>query len=184
MKEHDSKNIHIHQVSVGKNLIYTDMTKLEIGMYVLLIAFCLAIGVFIISCVVYASKFRPITVEVVSEDMGINKDPSEEAKEIWREPRRSREPTTNARDWVWLGRSTMDQPIIHHNPQTRPEISAPIRITSNPISTDHDDHDDIDEVQKQMSKSDNDIESKENKNLNTATYTKRDRRSYQRFVLK
>ncbi|GLH03409.1 uncharacterized protein GBIM_09318, partial [Gryllus bimaculatus] len=35
------------------------MTPLEIGMYVLLAAFCFAIVVFVVSCVVYASKVRP-----------------------------------------------------------------------------------------------------------------------------
>ncbi|KAK3912238.1 Transmembrane protein 132B, partial [Frankliniella fusca] len=34
-------------------------TPLEIGMYVLLAAFCFAIVVFVVSCVVYASKFSP-----------------------------------------------------------------------------------------------------------------------------
>lgn len=35
------------------------MSPLEIGMYVLLAAFCFAIVVFVVSCVVYASKFKP-----------------------------------------------------------------------------------------------------------------------------
>ena len=38
-------------------------TPLEIGMYVLLAAFCFAIVVFVVSCVVYASKFSPHTLE-------------------------------------------------------------------------------------------------------------------------
>lgn len=38
------------------------MTPLEIGMYVLLAAFCFAIVVFVVSCVVYASKFKPHTM--------------------------------------------------------------------------------------------------------------------------
>lgn len=38
------------------------MTPLEIGMYVLLAAFCFAIVVFVVSCVVYASKFKPHTI--------------------------------------------------------------------------------------------------------------------------
>lgn len=47
------------------------MTPLEIGMYVLLAAFCFAIVVFVVSCVVYASKFKAQvgeTVDVSSSD--------------------------------------------------------------------------------------------------------------------
>lgn len=87
------------------------MSPLEIGMYVLLTAFCFAIVVFVASCVVYASKFKPSAAELDRKN-GNNGDSSiigPNSLKIMREPRRVRESTTNAHDWVWLGRSTMDR---------------------------------------------------------------------------
>lgn len=91
------------------------MTSLEIGMYVLLTAFCFAIAVFVVSCVVYASRFKPVTHDidvsngnvVVKAGTGLTSSLG-----IQREPRRQRESTTNAHDWVWLGRSTMDRSSV------------------------------------------------------------------------
>lgn len=100
-----SRNSHPH----------SDMTSLEIGMYVLLTAFCFAIAVFVVSCVVYASRFKPVTNDgdvsngniVVKTGTGLTSSLG-----IQREPRRQRESTTNAHDWVWLGRSTMDRSTV------------------------------------------------------------------------
>lgn len=89
---------------------HDDMTSLEIGMYVLLTAFCFAIAVFVVSCVVYASKFKPIGSEI--NDRNGNKDGITSSIGIVREPKRSVESTTNAHDWVWLGRSTMDRSTV------------------------------------------------------------------------
>lgn len=91
------------------------MTSLEIGMYVLLTTFCFAIAVFVVSCVVYASRFKPVTHDVdaangnivVKTGAGISSSIG-----IQREPRRPHESTTNAHDWVWLGRSTMDRSSV------------------------------------------------------------------------
>lgn len=91
-----------------KSRPHADMTSLEIGMYVLLTAFCFAIAIFVVSCVVYASKFRPVTIEAVSESDHSNMKALSSIG-IIREPRHPREPTTNAHDWVWLGRSTLDK---------------------------------------------------------------------------
>lgn len=94
----------------SKSAVHPDMTTLEIGMYVLLTAFCLAIAVFVISCVVYASKFKPVPIEVVNaaEDrdvfgLGLMKD-----------PRKGGDQTQNAHDWVWLGRNTVDRASRGH----------------------------------------------------------------------
>ncbi|XP_073984210.1 transmembrane protein 132C dtn isoform X2 [Rhodnius prolixus] len=79
------------------------LTPLEIGMYVLLAAFCFAIVVFVVSCVVYASKFKADNGPVVG---GI-------AQEI-----HPPQQTQNAHDWVWLGRSTLhvtDNPMYQTN---------------------------------------------------------------------
>lgn len=90
-----------------KNSIHHDMSSLEIGMYVVLTAICFAIVVFVISCVVYASRFRPaIPDNRIQDNNGNNKEGF--AVTVACE-RRNRESTTNAHDWVWLGRSTMDR---------------------------------------------------------------------------
>lgn len=88
-----------------------NMSSMEIGMYVILTVFCFAIIIFVISCVVYASKFRPITIE-----SGLDPRESETkiSGAIHKDTRRSRETTMNAHDWVWLGRSTMDRNSVNH----------------------------------------------------------------------
>lgn len=80
---------------------FKEISTLEIGMYVLLSTFCFAIVVFVVSCFVYASKHKIIQNE--------NKERSNGRFPILREPRKQCEPTTNAHNWVWLGRSTMDR---------------------------------------------------------------------------
>jgi hypothetical protein len=85
------------------------MTPLEIGMYVLLAAFCFAIVVFVVSCVVYASKFKPQT----SAESALPGLPvigaARAAASQFGQNRRPRESTTNAHDWVWLGRATLER---------------------------------------------------------------------------
>uniref|UniRef100_A0A182LZA1 Uncharacterized protein n=1 Tax=Anopheles culicifacies TaxID=139723 RepID=A0A182LZA1_9DIPT len=49
--------------SSNKSMVHGDASTLEIGMYIVLTAFCLAIAVFVVSCVVYASKYRPVIIE-------------------------------------------------------------------------------------------------------------------------
>lgn len=86
---------------------HPDTTPLEIGMYVLLAAFCFAIAVFMVSCVVYAAKFRPITIEQVQEsELGQIKSFHSSGGAAGK---RARDSTTNVHDWVWLGRSTLDK---------------------------------------------------------------------------
>lgn len=161
-------------VTNGKSPIRADMTTLEVGMYVLLTGFCLAIGIFVISCVVYASKFRPVTVDMVSEDMGLRKDQSNGGLGVLRDSRRPRESTTNAHDWVWLGRATMDRTMTS---QEHAELrDARMRITSNPLPLNYVDPDDA------VNAFDNPNAIELPTKINTATYTKRgDRRSYHRF---
>lgn len=77
-------------------------SALETGMYVLLSTFCFAIVVFVVSCFVYASKHKMINFE--------NKErPPTGRFPILRDRRKRSESTTNAHNWVWLGRSTMDR---------------------------------------------------------------------------
>lgn len=86
----------------------SDMNALEIGMYVLLTAFCFAIIVFVVSCVVYASKFRPDDGRNIP--MNVRRDYNQNGH--LREKPKGPDSTMNAHDWVWLGRSTMDRNSI------------------------------------------------------------------------
>lgn len=179
-RKHGSK-VGFAPISVGsgKSPVHTDMTSLEIGMYVLLTAFCLAIGIFVISCVVYASKFRPVTIDMVSEEMGLRKDQSNGGLGIMKDSRKTRESTTNAHDWVWLGRATMDRSMTQQDIDAR---DARMRITSNPMPLNYVDPNDA-IVDGNGFDNPNAIElpTKTLGAINTATYTKRDRRSCQRF---
>lgn len=90
------------------------MSAMEIGMYVILTVFCFAIIIFVISCVVYASKFRPITIE-----SGLDpRDHETNGTGIIKDTKRPKETTTNAHDWVWLGRNTMDRNSVSHETGT------------------------------------------------------------------
>lgn len=85
------------------------MTPLEIGMYVLLAAFCFAIVVFVISCVVYASKFKPHPSDSPMPSLPMLGAVRARAASQLASGRRPRESTTNAHDWVWLGRATLER---------------------------------------------------------------------------
>lgn len=167
----------ISVISGGKSSVHSDITTLEVGMYVLLIGFCLAIGIFVISCVVYASKFRPVTVDMVSEDMGVQKDQINGGIGILRDSRRPRESTTNAHDWVWLGRATMDRSMTSQDIDAR---DPRMRITSNPLPLNYVDPEDA-VLQMNSFDNPNAIELPKKSEINSATYTKRERRSYHRY---
>ncbi|XP_076240037.1 transmembrane protein 132C dtn isoform X2 [Calliopsis andreniformis] len=106
------------------------MSPLEIGMYVLLAAFCFAIVVFVVSCVVYASKFKPqppdsplarAALPVLSGAARARAA----ANQLASGRRPPRESTTNAHDWVWLGRATLERAACA--PQQ-------VRVTNNPLA--------------------------------------------------
>lgn len=90
------------------------MSPLEIGMYVLLAAFCFAIVVFVVSCVVYASKFKtqppdsPLAGAALPVLSGAARARAA-ANQLASGRRPPRESTTNAHDWVWLGRATLER---------------------------------------------------------------------------
>ncbi|KAG6450078.1 hypothetical protein O3G_MSEX006376 [Manduca sexta] len=133
------------------------MTPVEIGMYVLLGAFCFAIVVFVVSCVVYASRLKPAGTEggggvcrkmpalaeggrlqvagLVGTTLGLARD------------KPSRESTTNAHDWVWLGRATIERngnrhPANRNSTQPTDNGNHEIRITANPLNYNYVDPDD------------------------------------------
>lgn len=122
------------------------MTPLEIGMYVLLAAFCFAIVVFVVSCVVYASKFKPQTSacpdtmpEPIAMSAAGKSIVSGNSAGLMMNRRQPQEPTTNAHDWVWLGRATLERASgmlvpagINNNP------NRAMRITANPTYTPQD----------------------------------------------
>lgn len=134
-------NVQARQFKGNKGVIRHQassfMTPLEISMYVLLATFCFAIAVFVVSCVVYASKFKPVA-EVAVE--GVRAAPVNSTNaSMNRDNRKQRETTTNAHDWVWLGRSTIDHSnrnsAVNNNPNE-------IRITTNPLNMNYCDPDD------------------------------------------
>ncbi|XP_057335778.1 transmembrane protein 132E isoform X1 [Microplitis mediator] len=109
------------------------MTPLEIGMYVLLAAFGFAILVFVISCVVYASKFKPHQSDSPLPSipmLGAVRARAAAASQQLASARRPRESTTNAHDWVWLGRATLERAACA--PQQ-------VRVTNNPLAGEVDD---------------------------------------------
>ncbi|XP_073835557.1 transmembrane protein 132C dtn [Musca autumnalis] len=120
----------------SKKMPNRNMSSIEVGMYVLLTAFCFAIVVFVISCVVYASKFKSIHVESGLDSGDISKG-SLGVSDLNRESKFLTDTTTNAHDWVWLGRSTMDRSsILSFSAQGQSFINprdSRIRITTNPI---------------------------------------------------
>nr|XP_012232704.1 PREDICTED: LOW QUALITY PROTEIN: transmembrane protein 132C [Linepithema humile] len=118
-------------VGVRHHGVGARMSPLEIGMYVLLAAFCFAIVVFVVSCVVYASKFKPqppdsplngAAIPVLS---GAGARARAAANQLASGRRPPRESTTNAHDWVWLGRATLERAAC--GPQQ-------VRVTSNPLA--------------------------------------------------
>ncbi|CAH1154164.1 unnamed protein product [Phaedon cochleariae] len=137
---------------VPKHRVQSHSTPLEISMYVLLAAFCCAIMVFVISCVVYASKFKPLDPGITA---GLHASPVNPSNMvIHREPRKPRESTTNAHDWVWLGRATVDHAHrnsahstnhAHRNSalSTTPKsLPTDMRIIANPLNTNYCDPED------------------------------------------
>lgn len=113
------------------------MTPLEISMYVLLATFCCAIVVFVVSCVVYASKFKAEEAIITT---GVRAAPVNPESLVIHRERNKRETTTNAHDWVWLGRATLDS--SNRNSAATTTNGNEIRITSNPLNMNYCDPDD------------------------------------------
>ncbi|XP_034489824.1 transmembrane protein 132E [Drosophila innubila] len=156
-RQHRASIQAVHKSHFGNRAGFAggNMSSMELGMYVLLTAFCFAIIVFVISCVVYASKFRPAMIESGLDPLtGAGKGNGNGAaggggfRDV-----RLKESTTNAHDWVWLGRSTIDRQsvAVADVPQQQQQQQQPqqpthqqhhinardsrMRITSNPIIT-------------------------------------------------
>ncbi|KAL3856880.1 hypothetical protein ACJMK2_011588 [Sinanodonta woodiana] len=77
------------------------LSPLEVGMYVLLSVFLVAISVFLINCVVFMYRYK-------------KKQKASRKKEILHEGSIS-----NAKDWVWIGRATLERNAVNtHCAQT------------------------------------------------------------------
>ena len=88
MSDGDLSPLHeAHQQPMGDQ---QSMTALEIGMYVLLGVFCLAIVVFLGNCMVFVVRYR------------------RKAK-----PYEYSDSIANAHDWVWIGRATLERNAIN-----------------------------------------------------------------------
>ena len=81
---HDSPHPN-HEAQQQHILKAEGMTPLEIGMYILLGVFCLAIVVFMLNCMIFVVRYRRK-----------------------RQPKDSRHgPVAQVDDWVWIGRATL-----------------------------------------------------------------------------
>lgn len=78
-----------HEPQLQYTPVSKGMTPLEIGMYVLLGMFCLAIVVFLFNCVIFVFRYRKKKVPSVNKDL-----------------------VTNANDWVWIGRATLERNAV------------------------------------------------------------------------
>jgi len=127
IESHHTKN-GILSLNPLRNHSFSEISTLEIGMYVLLSTFCFAIVIFVVTCFVYASKHK-LPVE--------NKDRATTGRfPILRDRRKCSESTTNAHNWVWLGRSTMDRSSMiqeQSNDNVLHSRDSRIRITRNPM---------------------------------------------------
>ncbi|XP_067638201.1 transmembrane protein 132E isoform X4 [Eurosta solidaginis] len=132
-KQHHGNTQSLKTNRYSKYAFRSDMSSMEIGVYILLTAFCFAIVVFVISCVVYASKFRPRTIDSGIGPLDLNKSIIS-TNILSKELRFPREPTTNVHDWVWLGRSTMDRSSLIDAATGNDNRDSLIKITNNPIN--------------------------------------------------
>merc|ERR1719153_178594 len=86
----DSKHVPTNVYDQQSDYYHHSMTPLEIGMYILLGVFCIAIAVFMASCFVYASKHQQPAFPLQHKSQSVQ----------------------NAHDWVWLGRQTLDKSSV------------------------------------------------------------------------
>ncbi|XP_052903604.1 transmembrane protein 132E [Anopheles moucheti] len=122
--------------SSNKSMVHGDASTLEIGMYIVLAAFCLAIAVFVVSCVVYASKYRPVMIDAngdasVRDGMGHST--------VFDVGKGNESCATNAHDWVWLGRATVDRSNADVLEAGACQKDSRMNIISNPMNSKYDD---------------------------------------------
>nr|XP_040221411.2 transmembrane protein 132E [Anopheles coluzzii]XP_049461170.1 transmembrane protein 132E [Anopheles coluzzii]XP_049461171.1 transmembrane protein 132E [Anopheles coluzzii]XP_049461172.1 transmembrane protein 132E [Anopheles coluzzii]XP_049461173.1 transmembrane protein 132E [Anopheles coluzzii]XP_049461174.1 transmembrane protein 132E [Anopheles coluzzii] len=122
--------------SSNKSLVHGDASTLEIGMYVVLSAFCLAIAIFVMSCVVYASKYRPVVIDANGEASARDGMGHSSVFDIGKG---NESCATNAHDWVWLGRATVDRSNTDNIAERAPQYKdSRMHIISNPMNSKYD----------------------------------------------
>lgn len=137
------QNTKNHYLTVHRRSSSSDnISPMEMGVYIILATFSFAIIVFVVSCVVYATKYKPQNTDYpgnysdapyLSNGYKLLSNPSAPTK---RAP-----PTTNVHDWVWLGRATIQRasgllkPSLSTNDKFRRKNENWMRITSNPTYT-------------------------------------------------
>ena len=95
----DPKNAPPNAYDQQHDFYHHSTTPLEVGMYILLGVFCIAIAIFMASCFVYASKHQhqpPFPLQQKSQSV------------------------QNAHDWVWLGRQTLDKSSVQSSSSRDP----------------------------------------------------------------
>lgn len=69
-RQHNNHNNNINNNNIGGTLVHAHkvtpahLSPFELGMYTLLAALCFAIVAFVISCVVYASKYKQNSLDM------------------------------------------------------------------------------------------------------------------------
>lgn len=148
--------VQAHQHQSSKNNFYfavrrqhssTHIAPMEMGMYIILATFSFAIIVFVVSCIVYASKYKPRSLDFQDDNddksyisggykllgNSYGNNSSKQSSQL------KENTTTNVHDWVWLGRATLERasgllvPSININDKIRRKKNDNwIRIRSNP----------------------------------------------------
>jgi len=102
--EHAPPDVAIHDLSDGVKRVpsqqhqpqrlvaSTGMTPLEVGMYVLLSVFCVAVVVFAVNCVVFVMRHKRKRLPASANGT---------------------DPVSEAKDWVWIGRETLQRNAIN-----------------------------------------------------------------------
>uniref|UniRef100_A0A182YEM9 Transmembrane protein 132E n=1 Tax=Anopheles stephensi TaxID=30069 RepID=A0A182YEM9_ANOST len=122
--------------SSNKSMVHGDADTLEIGMYIVLTAFCLAIAVFVVSCVVYASKYRPVVIDA-NGDASVRDGLGNST--VFDVGKGNESCATNAHDWVWLGRATVDRSNADILETGTNHKDSRMHIISNPMNSKYDD---------------------------------------------
>ncbi|XP_026679931.1 uncharacterized protein LOC103509950 [Diaphorina citri] len=172
-----------------------NLAPLEIGMYVLLTSFCIAIIIFVLSCVMYASKFKPppddshdpalgrphtgptsgggtgffSSFSTTTSALPFSKPPNGHA---YNKVSTSED---NSHDWVWLGRTPLERTSASGASQSPMSINKAtninrMRLVYNPACEDS-----TDEILVAQQNSSGSADASHARVIDTKTYCKRDR---------
>lgn len=189
--------VQARQHQSNKNNFYSSVRRhstshiapMEMGMYIILATFSFAIIVFVVSCIVYASKYKPQNADF-QDDHNSSDAPflsngykplnQNNGNSVKSHLSQLREPTTtNVHDWVWLGRATLERasgllvPSISMNDKLRRNKNGNwIRITSNPTYT-PEPNPDLDLNSESQFHNQNHVVPPESRRIDSTTYNKK-----------